>query len=508
MNRNFAVSARSASVVTGLALLASVLCSGCGGSLPGLSEERDSGQSGLMSETFAGKNKCNPDNHDRPFIIEWDATDMSSFESHAAGDIIVVKYEGCDLKVLDQCKNDSIRGAMGAYKPVEWTSGSLETMEIANEGELSAKLPLGVATLGGRVSAGEQFRMEYYVAGTRNATRDAVYASDLASVPGCEGATHFVYGYNLGAFALGSAKEISGQVSGSAYGFGADASQSKSKKAEKKGGDLATCKSDSAKEIEGCKAPIRLTLRAISKEANPDKTAMSAQDTPESLNAAGQVNQKLEMSEAARAHYEAAAKKMNAKDGKGCLAELDSHDKLDAKHKSTDPASGIAHMRAQCLMIAGQCAAGKTLSRKTFETLHSGTWGPEQIDKAVEGQASMHCQGSDMSERDQLLAAMNQLLVQAATSKKPPEFCLSAYNTIKKLEPKVKPKDDDDSQVIAAKNAYIYAVNCLVKAGDCDAAYKVHKEGSAHLYASMTDPKIKEQTLRTTFESSNAKCKK
>ena len=40
-----------------------------------------SGQSKLMEKTFAGNNKCNPKNHNRPFIIEWDATDMSSFES-------------------------------------------------------------------------------------------------------------------------------------------------------------------------------------------------------------------------------------------------------------------------------------------------------------------------------------------------------------------------------------------------------------------------------------------
>ena len=71
---------------------------------------------------------------------------MSSFESLAASDIVFVKYEGCSLRVLDECKNDSIRGEQGAYKPVEWTTGQLETIDIHNEGELYAKLPLSQAS--------------------------------------------------------------------------------------------------------------------------------------------------------------------------------------------------------------------------------------------------------------------------------------------------------------------------------------------------------------------------
>lgn len=227
---------------------------------------RASGQSRLMDESFAAQNACNPDEHNRPFIIEWDATDMSSFESVAANDIVIVKYEGCKLRVLDECRNETTQGA---YNPAEWTSGSLETLDIQNEGELYAKLPLGQATLGGRVAGGEKFHMEYFVSGTVSASRDAVYRGDLESNPGCESATHFVYGYNLGAFALGSANEISSEVGVSAYGFGGGGSHSKGSKAEKKGGDLSTCQPDAAAEIPGCKTPIRLNLRTIRDGQNP-----------------------------------------------------------------------------------------------------------------------------------------------------------------------------------------------------------------------------------------------
>jgi hypothetical protein len=484
----------------------------CGGGLPAAAGggTRESGQSKLMDDTFAGKNKCSAANHDRPFIIEWDATDMSSFESYAANDVVVVHFEGCNLQVLDKCRNDSMRGSLGAYKAVEWTSGSLEKIQIADEGELYAKLPLGVASLGGRVHAGEKFQMEYYVAGTRTATRDSVYATELSKLPGCEGATHFVYAYNLGAFALGSVSELTASADASLYGFGAGGTKKSSHKADKQGGDLGKCKSDTATEISGCKVPIRLTLRDVKTGENPDKAEQQAPDTSESLNAAGKVAAKLDMSEGARARYDAAVQKMNSKDGKGCLAELDEHDKLDAKHQSTDPKSGIGHMRGQCLMLAGKCDAGKTLVRKSFEAGQGADMGADQIDRVVEGFASLHCQGSSMSSRDQLLKALQDLQQGAYMTKKDKAFCMSAYTTVKKLGPQVKPKDDEDTMVIhGVKNVYASAPACLARAGDCDAAWKVFQEAyPKDSLAQVKDQKTKDDIMRKTFETLVKKCQK
>jgi hypothetical protein len=352
---------------------------------------RESGQSNLMGQTLAGQNACDPANHKRPFIIEWDATDMSSFESLVATDIVLVRYEGCSLVVLDECRNESIRGEQGSYLPPEWTSGSLETIDISNEGELYAKLPLGSASLGGRVSGGEKFHMEYYVAGTRQATRDAVYTADLASNPGCEGATHFVHGYNLGAFALGSANELNTSVGGSVYGFGAGGSTSSKRSADKKGGDLGTCKSDSATEVQGCKAPIRLSLREVREGENPDETAKTAPDDSASLNAAGKVDAKVDATAKSRSHLESAMAKANASDGKGCLDELDAHDKLEPERKSTEPAAAYSHTRSKCLMLAGKCDAGKQLMRKYFEA--QGAMKAETIDTVVKVESDKYCGG-------------------------------------------------------------------------------------------------------------------
>jgi hypothetical protein len=482
-------------------IVVSTVLLNCGGGVPAGTQPRFSPE--------ALKSKCDAKNHERPFIIEWDATDMSSFESRAHDDLIFVRYEGCDLKVLDHCNDDSIKGSLGSYRPVEWTSGSLEKLDINDELELTAKLPLGVATLGGRVASGEKFHMEYYVAGTRSATRDAVYAEDLKKLEGCKGATHFVYNYNLGAFGLGSSKSLETEAGGSVYGFGATAGRKSETAAEKKGGDLATCKSDSAKEVEGCKVPIRLTLRHIRSGENPDRVAQAETPTDASLNAVQKVSQRIEAQGMAGDLLRTAQTKMNSMDGAGCLKELDAYDKLEPKAQSTDPKSGTpAHFRAVCLMLSGKCDPGKMAMRKQLEA--GGAFaGPEQIDRTVDAYAGMHCQGGNMSQRDQLLKALTDLQQGAFITKKDTAFCQKAYDTAKRLSTVVKPKDDDDTRLKDLdRTLYHQGASCMAKAGDCANAWKVFVDGYPKgSLERVTDPKQKETIMKSTFETLISSCK-
>ena len=82
-------------------------------SCPGAARACPIRRGGPRDNSFAAQNACDPKNHLRPFIIEWDATDRSSFEAYAANDILVVRYEGCDMQILEECRDDSIRGSQG-----------------------------------------------------------------------------------------------------------------------------------------------------------------------------------------------------------------------------------------------------------------------------------------------------------------------------------------------------------------------------------------------------------
>ena len=487
--------------------VSAILVSCGGGTLP------SAGGSKLADKTFAGQNKCNPKSVDRPFIIDWDATDQSSFQSHSASDVIFVRYEGCELKQLDGCRDDSVKGFFGSYKPAELTSGGVETIDIHDEGELYAKLPLGAASLSGRVQSGEKFHMEYYVSGTRTATRDKIYKNDLAKNARCAGATHFVYAYNLGAFALAATSSLKGEVDGSYFGFGAGAKKASGTTADKKGGELASCKGDSAKEGETCRVPIRLTLREIGEGSGPDAASAKAPETDSALNLAGQLKASTDAEKRAAAHLETAQLKKQSKDGKSCIDELNQHDSLDARPTgtSTNPASGkIAGLRAECLMLAGQCDAGKTLFRKAVAATKGGEIAPDRIDLLTETLAAQMCTGSGASERDQYLRAIAELNKGGlGMQAKSVAECQTAFDTFMKLRTVVKPKDASDS-LIPEKPLMALGMpgpTCFARAGDCGAAFKAYK--------AMNDAKgpddgwkaKDDKILRSSFESLVTTCK-
>jgi tetratricopeptide (TPR) repeat protein len=483
--------------------LVSVLAVGCGGGTPPGTKSASEVQASKMGDTFAGQNRCSPKSHERPFIIEWDGTDMSSFEARAANDVVFVRYQGCDLIVMDSCSSDSVRGSLGSYKPVDWTSGSLESIDVANEGELYAKLPLGAATLGGRVRGGEKFHMEYFVSGTRSATRDTIHRADLAKTPGCKNATHFVYAYNLGAFALGAQSNLHAEAGGTVGVFGGGGSHSSQSKAEKRGGDIAACKGESGKEQQACKSPIRLTLREISADESADARDANATDTPDAKNLAGRLQASTDREKQALERARSAETKLGARDGKSCLAELDEHDKLDPRPSgmSTNAVSQLASVRGRCLMLAGQCPVGKDVFRKALEKA-GGTTGPADLDRKTDEAATQYCQGGTMSPRDQYLKAGTDLEVAAYKERKDVAYCMAAYNVAKRLVSTVKPKDEDDPVKFVFANVRTNAPKCLARAKDCAAALTVYKE------AWKLDPlmpeasrNLNEQALRVGFDA-------
>ena len=454
-------------------------CGGGASSIPAAAPARESGQSALMSQSFAGANKCNPKSHERPFVIEWDATDASSFEARASTDVVFVKYEGCELKVLDGCADDAVRGALGTYRPVEWTSGSVEKLDIANEGELFAKLPLGVASLDARVQAGEQFHMEYFAAGVRTATRSAVFRKDLARIHACSEATHFIYGYNVGAFALGSTKDIKAQAGATVWGFGGGGSKKSASSAEKKGGLLSSCRGESAKEITSCKTPIRLTLREVSEGENPDVAASRAPEGKGTLNAAGKINRERQGERTASALAQSATQKWLARDGKGCLADLDARDKIDPTTNSADPKSTFANIRATCLMLAGQCDAGKSLDRKVTMG-YAQNMGPEMIDTIVNGHAASNCTGAPPKSARDRVRKYSAALSQVNIGSPPLATCVEAFRGLKAARDELVKAgvdvESDDDRVSVELMQLGAAPLCFGKAGDCSAAWAAERE--------------------------------
>ncbi len=439
-------------------------------------------RSAMVADTFVGKSRCSAQGHERPFVIEWDATDVSSFEARAKSDVVFVHYEGCELRVLERCTSADVRGAFGSYQPVEWTSGSVESLAIESEADLYTKLPLGVATLGGRVHGGEKLSMDYFVAGTRAATRERVYRGDLASQRACEGATHFVYGYNLGAFTLGAKTTAKGEAGAGVGGIGFGASRSSAQKADKTGGVIGSCRGKSAKEVETCKTPLRLTLRPIDETQNPDVTAMKAPETPSAKNLAGKLKAETQREKKAAEHLLQARQKLVSGDGRGCLADLDAHDSLDPRPGgvSTSATSYIAHMRSECLMRAGQCTAGKELARNATAKLLGIDATPEDLDARVEVLATQLCPQSELSPEVRLQRAADELNLGGRTAKGL-AYCTARIKFLKDAFATI-PRMDASTEMLNMTWLTVHSAlgnsgpNCLARAGDCGAAWDLYTQ--------------------------------
>jgi hypothetical protein len=116
--------------IPGLALVA--LATACGPSIPKVSQAP-------LPEVPSELARCKVSaSQERPLVTEWPASEKANLESQLQRGGVVVSYSGCKMRVLSQCV------AQGNYR---WTRTTPATdyIEIKNEDELYAKLPLGAA---------------------------------------------------------------------------------------------------------------------------------------------------------------------------------------------------------------------------------------------------------------------------------------------------------------------------------------------------------------------------
>ena len=441
--------------------VAATLTAACGGGPPPTMQ----GRSGMLSATAAAQ-KCEEaaKGHERPFVVEWDATDLASFEAKAARDTVFVKYEGCKLEVLYQCSDPVTPGVFGAYGTPQFTSGTVQGFEVKNEGELYAKLPLGAANLSGRVQAGEQLQLKYFVSGVATTTRDALYQSDLAKNACCKGATHFVWAYNLGAFELLTAENNSAEASGGAGAFGAGAKRSHEQKSVGAGGKMSACESQ---DQRGCRVPIRLALRAISPGDNPlgDASPTVKASTPSSTGepAAGSGSAAGE----AKQHWDDARKKFEQGDGAGCLAAMNRALSFDMRLSDNHD---FKTERAICVMASGKCDEGKKDFRAALAAAdikrEQQDW---QLDRDTRKVSNKVCpSGGTTNDADFVLRADREL--QAAAKVNDAKSCVMLIDAIAsrydKLTQQMKGAPDFDviGQAQArAGNDYDIAAVCVAK---------------------------------------------
>lgn len=125
-----------------------------------------------------------------PLVVEWPGTAKVDMEAASRRGLVAVSYAGCQMKILSGCEIE------GGYE-LEETTPARDRLEISDNNELYAKLPLGAASLKGELSAGAALELDYIAVGQRVAND-----TPKRSKGSCEGATHYVRTITVGAFRL------------------------------------------------------------------------------------------------------------------------------------------------------------------------------------------------------------------------------------------------------------------------------------------------------------------
>jgi hypothetical protein len=442
------------------------------------------GPNKLLDKTAVGKNRCEGGGGNySPFVVEWDATDLSSFEAKASRDLVFVRYADCQIEMLYGCSDSGIPGKYGRYAEPTFTSGTVEGFTMKNEDELYAKLPLGAAQFAGNVKIGETLALKYFVSGSVQATRDDVYRTSLKDNPRCQQATHFVSAFNLGAFRLEAYKGQKGEVKVGLQEAGGGAKTTSESDNLKEAGKLDSCETQAQRQ---CRVPIRLVLNPIAEGEAPQASPVATtaiQTAPA---------QPYEDTPSARAYKlrTAAGEKEGAGDGVGCLADIERARGLDDSDQSR---RSTMYLEAQCMMRAGRCDEGKALMRDFLKSIDDKRKKTDaEIERSVSAEAKLKCPVSMQADVE---SKMHNIYAQISQAQEKSDWstCAQLAKDSEALLKQVDKKDVQKRNTVTG--GMMMAANCLATLERCDEAKKLWLR-----YYDLTWPDMKPADRKSTAE--------
>jgi hypothetical protein len=164
-----------------------------------------------------------------PLVVEWPGTAKVDLETASRRGLVAVSYSGCTMKILSSCE------IKGDYD-FEETTPARDRIEISDNNELYAKLPLGAASLKGELSAGASLELDYVAVGQRVAAE-----APKTRKGQCEGATHYVRTITVGAFKLDARAKGKAGVSAEVGSAGGGISREENSKKLRAQGDVEAC---------------------------------------------------------------------------------------------------------------------------------------------------------------------------------------------------------------------------------------------------------------------------
>ncbi len=191
-----------------------------------------------------------------PLVTEWPASEKANLEALLKGGAVAVEYSGCSMRVLTQCR-------LGGSYAWQRTTPSSDVLEIDDEDQLYAKLPLGAVSLEGELKRSGKLTITTYVAGQMRLERAA--PADVPAAGECARATHIVSALAVGAFSLSGSGKSGGKADLSVTKIGSAGGHSdRSASLVRAAGDWQACgQGTEAAPHSNCRSPIQVFLWRI-----------------------------------------------------------------------------------------------------------------------------------------------------------------------------------------------------------------------------------------------------
>jgi hypothetical protein len=188
-----------------------------------------------------------------PLVTEWPASEKANLEAMIGVGAVAVAYSGCAMRVLPQCR------LRGAYRWMR-TTPATDVIEIKDQDELYAKLPLGAASLEGELKRSGELEVRTTISGQLKL--EGVGASDVPTEGECATATHLVAALSVGAFSLGTVGALGAKGSLDVTSVGsAGGGVERSEKRLRSAGDPDSCRESTQEAAHAnCRSPIQTFL--------------------------------------------------------------------------------------------------------------------------------------------------------------------------------------------------------------------------------------------------------
>lgn len=230
---------------------------GCGPSQPAADLKAPTNQEILpTAQCVGGHSSTTPD------LMAWDSESRLNLSRLRNSGIVAVRYQahGCDvqMELLSNCI------AHGSY---EFTPYVSKERKIAHdESELYAQLPLGAASLTGKVAGNQSVRTDYLLVGEHALAPDATFKLSDFQGADCARATHVISAVYVGGFALVTGNERDIDAAVTVFGAGGGAGQSESVDRLANEGDPDACERAQKTHMpdDACNVPLRVGLLPIS----------------------------------------------------------------------------------------------------------------------------------------------------------------------------------------------------------------------------------------------------